>query len=232
MRVKNIRRANLLVLIEEHGQQEVIRRADISPSLVSQLKSTAVPKGRRTPKGIGDEIAGRLERAFGKPHGWMDQRHDLAGEPRGLRDGGVEVPYGGPVEVSTTRQAPLVSWENAGRWSEIMDHHLPIHSVGPPIEITQAFGERTFALQVRDDTMEPRAPEGAVIIVDPGRTPRPGSLVVARLKEEAEPTFKKLVVDGPRRYLAPLNPRYPILEGEIDEVVGVVCQVVINVEVP
>jgi SOS-response transcriptional repressor LexA len=49
------------------------------------------------------------------------------------------------------------------------------------------------------------------VIVDPDREPAPGSFVVARFDDVQEATFKQLVEDAGRRYLKPLNPRYPMI---------------------
>lgn len=49
-------------------------------------------------------------------------------------------------------------------------------------------------------------PEGAVIVVDPELPYSSGSLVVARLDDSKEATFKQLVIDGEQKYLKPLNP--------------------------
>lgn len=64
--------------------------------------------------------------------------------------------------------------------------------------------------------------------VDPEREARHGSYVVVRLDEEMEATFKQLILDGSRKYLKPINPRYPILEidGKKTTISGVVVQMV------
>ena len=35
--------------------------------------------------------------------------------------------------------------------------------------------------------------------------------MIVRLDDAQESTFKQLVVDGPQRFLKPLNPRYPVI---------------------
>ena len=122
---------------------------------------------------------------------------------------------------------PLISWAQAGNWKEITD----IHSVGQGeafIPTTAKVGPLAFALPVREDSMEPEFPEGSIIIVDPDREARHGSYVVARLNEDLEATFKQLVLDGSRKYLKPLNPRYPLLDmdGKKVTICGVVVQMV------
>lgn len=60
--------------------------------------------------------------------------------------------------------------------------------------------------------MEPKFPEGAILIVEPDESPEAGAYVIVRQNSDTEATFKQLMQDGGRRYLKPLNPRYPILE--------------------
>lgn len=75
MDMKAIRFQNLELLIDEYGAAEVARKADSSPAYISQLKTKRrTPKGTKI-RGIGDDIARRLEKGFGKPEGWMDQIH-------------------------------------------------------------------------------------------------------------------------------------------------------------
>jgi len=60
--------------------------------------------------------------------------------------------------------------------------------------------------------MEPRYHNGDIIFVDPDISAAQGSDVIVRLENSNEATFKQLVVEGSRRYLKPLNPRFPVIE--------------------
>ena len=63
-----------------------------------------------------------------------------------------------------------------------------------------------YALRVLGDSMEPEFPDGCVIVIDPGHAPRNGSYVVVEFAGDI--FFRQLVVDGERRFLKPLNPKY------------------------
>jgi DNA polymerase V len=63
-----------------------------------------------------------------------------------------------------------------------------------------------YALRVLGDSMEPEFPDGCVIIIDPGHTPRDGSYVVVEYAGDV--FFRQLAIDGERRFLKPLNPQY------------------------
>lgn len=70
--------------------------------------------------------------------------------------------------------------------------------------------------------MEPEFWDGEIIIVDPERNAKHRDYVVVRL-DGGEATFKQFIVDAGRKYLKPLNKRYPILEITQD---AVICGVV------
>lgn len=113
-------------------------------------------------------------------------------------------------------RVPLISWVQAGAWAEVIDNHLP----GQADEwrlTTAKVSKNSFALRVKGDSMtnphgSPSVPDGYIIIVDPNKQAENGDLVVARLDDSMEVTFKKLVFDGSKRYLKPLNPAYPVIE--------------------
>jgi DNA polymerase V len=63
-----------------------------------------------------------------------------------------------------------------------------------------------YALRVLGDSMAPEFPEGCVIIVDPGHAPKDGSYVIVEYAGDIY--FRRLVIDGERHFLEPLNPKY------------------------
>ncbi|MBF0152895.1 MAG: helix-turn-helix domain-containing protein [Magnetococcales bacterium] len=136
-----------------------------------------------------------------------------------------------PGPASLTR-VPLISWAQASFWKEMTDDYRAPNDIDQWIDTTRKLGRAAFALRVVGDSMEPKVPEGAVIIVDPGKDAVNKSLVVVRLNNEEEVTFKQLVVDGGNRFLKPVNPRYPVLnlEGHRAKICGVVRQVLIDLE--
>lgn len=123
---------------------------------------------------------------------------------------------------------PVVSWVAAGAWSEAVEPYPT------GISDTYEFSEYdskgpAFWLTVKGDSMTAPAgqsiTEGTLILVDTEAEVAPGKLVVAKLPDSNEATFKKLVSDGGRLFLKPLNPSYPI--EAVDEhcrIVGVVVQ--------
>ncbi|CNL20507.1 Prophage repressor protein [Yersinia aldovae ATCC 35236] len=51
-----------------------------------------------------------------------------------------------------------------------------------------------------------------MILVDQEKEPMPGNFVIAKLTDDNEATFKKLIVDAGIKYLKPLNPAYRLIE--------------------
>lgn len=75
MDIKAIRFKNLELLIDQYGSAEIARKAGSSPAYISQIKTKRLtPKGEKI-RGIGDDIARRIEKGFEKPTGWLDQIH-------------------------------------------------------------------------------------------------------------------------------------------------------------
>ena len=68
-------------------------------------------------------------------------------------------------------------------------------------------------------------PEGYLILVEPSLTAKNGDLIIAKVADSKDVTFKKLVIDAGRTYLTPLNPNYRPIEVPNDlTVIGVVTQ--------
>ncbi|EOY1096146.1 LexA family protein [Escherichia coli] len=124
--------------------------------------------------------------------------------------------YGAEFEgklVTNMRRVPVISWVQAGQFTECRAAEV-FSEVDKWVDTSLKIGDNSFALEVKGDSMTnpnglPTIPEGATVIVDPVAEPRHGKIVIARLDGTNEATVKKLVIDGPQKFLVPLNPRYP-----------------------
>lgn len=139
-----------------------------------------------------------------------------------------------PTDVFGVKQIPVLTWVQAGEWTD-SGMEITERDVSEWIYTTASLSDEGFALKVRGDSMTnpngaPSIPEGSLVIVDPDfGSPYEvnGKIVVARLDGSAEATLKKFVIDGPMKYLVPLNPSYRALEVNGNcRIVGVVKQVV------
>ena len=115
--------------------------------------------------------------------------------------------------ITKMRRVPVISWVQAGQFTECKTADL-FSDVDKWVETSLRIGDSSFALEVKGDSMTnpnglPTIPEGATVIVDPDVEPHHGKIVVARIDGTNEATVKKLVIDGPQKFLVPLNPRYP-----------------------
>ncbi len=134
---------------------------------------------------------------------------------------------------SKLRRVWLISWVQAGDWGRYQDVHQPTDGENPVLT-TKRVSDRAYALRVKGKSMEnpngiPTYPEGSIIIVDPAIQAKNGSRVIVKLDGSEETTFKQLTIDGNKKYLEPLNPRYPIIEVDEDATIcGVVVQTIID----
>lgn len=124
---------------------------------------------------------------------------------------------------------PVLAWADVSRWMEDMSSFSAVDAenwVPCPIE----HGPRTFIVKVTGESMSsPHSARsfrpGDFIFVDPDRSSKPGSFVVAQLHKESEPVLRELVFESRQRYLKALNPNWPeqiFKMTEEDKILGVV----------
>ncbi len=214
MNVKDIRRENMRALARSIGGVSAIaQRLGKSQGQISHLIGT-------TPiKNIGDRIASEVEKEFKKPPGWLDKAHPEINETAAYYDVYHTVPLIDWTLISSWQEQTYYQKENVIRW------------VGSSV---RRMGEKSFAVSVRDDSMEQASgmsfPKDSIIIVDPESVAKNGRFVIACAKD-GSPTFKQLVIDGHQQYLKPLNPRYPIIElSHHYQIQGVVLQMLVLFE--
>jgi SOS-response transcriptional repressor LexA len=134
-----------------------------------------------------------------------------------------------PLEMPSISQIPVISWVQAGAWSEIFDEFQP-GDAEEWIMVFQNVSKNTFGLQITGDSMEPEFHEGEIIVVDPSINPETGKYVIAKIEngngENGEATFKQFIRDGNQVFLKPLNANYPLMNmtGVDFKIVGCVVQ--------
>lgn len=144
---------------------------------------------------------------------------------------GPREPSGDAVENVTSDpipfrgRVPLISWTTAGQWAEVQDLHPPGNG-DEWIATTARVGPHAFALRVQGDSMEPKVPDGCIVIIDPDRGHHHGSIVLAKRVTDQSATLKQLWYDGDAPKLRPLNDRYPILDMPNDtRIIGVAVRI-------
>ncbi|AJK16709.1 MULTISPECIES: LexA family protein [Yersinia pseudotuberculosis complex] len=114
---------------------------------------------------------------------------------------------------------PIISSVQAGVWTDTFSA-VGISDVLRWCSTTVKVSDSAFALDVRGESMTnpnglPSIPEGSTVIVEPNYGSIEdlyGKIVVVIIDGSSETTIKKLVVDGPNKYLMPLNPNFKPIE--------------------
>lgn len=136
------------------------------------------------------------------------------------------VSYAGPYQPNS--RYPMLSWVSAGAWEEAMEPYT-IDEISEWYDSDVPVQGKGFWLRVEGDSMTAPTgqsiPEGHIVLVDTGRDPKNGSLVIAKMTDANEATFKKLIIDGGQRYLKGLNPAWPMtpINGNC-KIIGVVVE--------
>lgn len=119
-----------------------------------------------------------------------------------------------PAPYKPTARYPVLSKVQAGAWDEACEPYT-IKDVDMWLESDAHTQGDAFWLQVEGDSMTApiglSIPAGTYVLFDTGREAVNGSLVVAKLTDDNEATFKKLIIDGSQKYLKGLNPQWPMV---------------------
>lgn len=191
-------------------QEELARRVGVSQTAIHKLECGQSRSSRRT-------VAIAL--TCGVNPVWLETGNGPKTlEASGLLDPETADSYKvgeGSEHYATTPRVPMLTWEQAGL-------EMP-EEVGTWVPVTRRVGKGSFALRISGDAMENEFCDGDTIVVDPNVDTSHNRYVVVRSPGSPHATFKQLIVDGGRRFLKPLNPRYPITElGAEGQVCGVV----------
>lgn len=134
--------------------------------------------------------------------------------------------------IESRAKVPQISWVQAGSLSEVQDFYQPGEAEHWEDVFYTTPSRNAFALTVEGESMvspypgERSFPPGTILIVDPGREALAGDYVIAKDVLTQQATFKKLMHDGGRWFLKPLNPSFPTIEIDSPElrIIGRVCE--------
>jgi len=139
-----IRQENLDRLIEEAGGVTAL-------ALLLDTHKSHLSAMRNGSRGVGDELAERMESVMDKGAGWMDQQH----APEGV----IVPPVAHDMSLPKHSDALLeITWES-------LMGNVP---------------DSLFVLALRDDALAPDFPRGTAVVWSKTREPRPGRLVLIR----------------------------------------------------
>lgn len=202
MNVKEIRRKNLRGLARAiGGVTQLAKHLGKTQSQISHLIGT------NPVKNIGDRFASHVEKIFEKSTGWLDQEHHDIQEASGI--------YHATPLRRAYFQVPIISWREAEAWLKAPEQYTA-KSFSSTIIVSIQLSPQAFALKVDGDIMESTYstsfPRESMIILDTDQPAQNGSYVLAKIANETGLIFRQLIIDGNKRYLKPLNLRYPIIE--------------------
>ena len=201
MNIKEIRRRNLRLLSRAAGGvSELAEQLGRSQSQISHLI------GSSSTKNVGDRLAAHIERVFHKPAGWLDQIHTMHEE---------EETYLSRPSKNAVYRIPILTWLEAQEHFINSEKTLRIRN-DQYILTSMEVSPEAIVLPVEGYSMETSPglsfPQGALVFFDPDYPASNHSFVLAKPIGSSQLIFKQLVFDGNRRYLKPLNTRYPLLE--------------------
>jgi SOS-response transcriptional repressor LexA len=173
-------------------QTALARRSGVAQSTIGRIL-----RGEVNPQSVNLE---RIAKAFGMSLAKLAEM--------GQGDRTVAESTGDLGSVERTARVALIPWARAGAFANASDNPQP-GDVREWMPQPKYSGDRTFALRVRGESMEPGYQHGDIIFVDPDVTPAHGKDVVAQLGERDEVVFRRLVVEGRLEYLKPANPHWP-----------------------
>lgn len=117
-------------------------------------------------RGVGDEIAARVERALGLPPGWMDQEHQHPHAGRALDQ---------DLSLAAAILPPLLTWEVLASMTD-----LP----------------QKFALTLVDGAMSPALPKGTKAVFEATEGAEPGQIALIRAGDAYHVRQLRLQADG------------------------------------
>ncbi len=173
-------------------QTELAERAGTSQQAIEQLENGKTQRPRYLPE---------LANVLGVSVDWLVKG-----------SGDANVTYVAPHKPR--QNYPLISKVQAGSWNEAVEAYT-LRDIDHWYESDAHIQGQGFWLLVDGESMTSPSglsiPEGTLVLFDTGREAVNGSLVVAKLTDSNEATFKKLIIDGAQRYLKGLNPSWPMI---------------------
>lgn len=174
MDIKEIRRKNLRRLIDEKFERKQANLAtaiDVQPDYISRCLS-----GK---KGIGEDLARKLEAISGKEKYWLDLDHDAVSNKTKeegpsyvlgsfdawdsstpLRDDEVELPFFREVELSA----------GSGRHEVIENHGCKLRFSKSTLRKQGVSAKYAACVTVSGESMQPVLPDGCVVGIDTNNT--------------------------------------------------------------
>ncbi len=105
------------------------------------------------------------------------------------------------------RKIPILGWDQVLLWPKLTQKLGPLPTISTDIEL----GQHAYAIAVRDTTMEPRFPEGTMLLIDPELEPNSLDFAIVHVEGHQLPNFKQVLIDGEQTILKSLNADFKTL---------------------
>jgi SOS-response transcriptional repressor LexA len=199
--------------LNPHALAQKLKKPSLQSSLQRYLEGKTSEPRRSTFEPIAQFLGVSVDGFFSP--GIADQELARLGlTPVGYKNGtSARTTHATNIELSTVGTVPIVSWIQAGEWCGITNN-FELGDADEWLPCPIRHGPRTYALIVRgismfDPTGAYSFKDGDTIFVDPDGNVGHRSLVVVRLDDEHEATFKQLIIEGDQRMIQALNPSWP-----------------------
>lgn len=168
MTIREIREENLKYLIKKVGKKSTLAEmADTNAAYISQVLS------KKTKRSIGDALARKLEQACDKERGWLDTIHTKEGEKKQLSETINHLNLSEPsmgYSKTSLHKIPLFEFNRQEICININSNHKMESYVITP----EKFGENSFAIKIKNNTITKIANIGDYIVFDPDFKKIPG----------------------------------------------------------
>lgn len=187
--------------LRELTQAQLSEKSGVNQSDISKIESGAHQKSTSLMA---------LARALAFNPDWLDSGNGV------MQSHAVEqplAPYGNTEALPNLGKVPLIDWVAAGDFCGSIDPY-PVGMAEDWLYCPSRHGSKTYALRVRGESMfnpsgSPSFKDGDIIFIDPDRAANHKSLVICRMDDAKETTFKRLLIEGDTKMLEALNPSWP-----------------------
>lgn len=126
------------------------------------------------------------------------------------------------------KKIPILNQEQVPNWPQVSTETLQ------HIVVDRKIGDRSYAIEMPDASMDPLIPKGSLLIIDPDKMPHYRSFVIVKLKDYPEVIVRQLIKDAKNCYIKPLSldfdqPKIMLL-GADDLILGTVVEVRLHCE--
>jgi len=220
--INTVRRENLrLIEREAGGSSNAARLIGMSPAQFINLRAGAKDSKTGKPRGMRSATARTIEKAVGKPYGWMDTDHSTPELSHGLLP---------------SQYRPILAWEHPNDLPEgqfVLVPRLDVRlSAGHGYEQCevefnsqqpQAFRaewirsqrlkpQRLVSVIAEGDSMEPRIQHGDALVIDTSQTNVTDGRVYALWYEGGERVKRLYRLPGGALKICSDNPDYPAID--------------------